>query len=340
MKKGFSSDSLVRIEGGTTSIKVSGNANYDSEDKDYSGSAGVKADKAFEMTGGSLTITNSGTGGKGIKVGSSSEKLSLPESYISGGTLIINTTGANYTKGDISSKGIKIGWAVKSGKSYSSQSGDLRISGGSISVTSSRSEAIEVKRNLTIDGGDVYASSADDAINTAGDFVINNGYVCGLSTANDGLDANGDLKINGGVVMAASGGGVELAIDANSEAGKKLYLNGGVLFAAGGLERGFSTSGMTCKSASSISSGTTYALTVESNVYVFKTPSSCTTPLVVAGTSAPTLKSEVKTSGGTTVMNGHGIIGASVSGGNTVSLSNYSGGGSGPGGGGPGGGWW
>ena len=62
MKKGFSSDSLVRIDGGVTTITVSGGSAYDSEDKDYSGSAGIKADRLFEMTGGTVTITNSGTG--------------------------------------------------------------------------------------------------------------------------------------------------------------------------------------------------------------------------------------------------------------------------------------
>ena len=66
MKKGFTSDSLVRFEGGRTTISVTGSAAYDSEDSEYTGTAGVKADKLFEMLDGTLVIANSGTGGKGI----------------------------------------------------------------------------------------------------------------------------------------------------------------------------------------------------------------------------------------------------------------------------------
>ena len=64
MKKGFSTDGYVVIDGGTTSINVTGGTAYDSEDGEYTGSAGIKADGYFKMNGGGLTITNTGTGGK------------------------------------------------------------------------------------------------------------------------------------------------------------------------------------------------------------------------------------------------------------------------------------
>ena len=69
MKKGFSSDSLILFEGGNTTIKVSGGTAYDDDDKEYKGSAGIKADKMFVMNDGTLTITNTGQGGKGIHSG-------------------------------------------------------------------------------------------------------------------------------------------------------------------------------------------------------------------------------------------------------------------------------
>lgn len=332
MKKGFSSDSLVMFTGGNTTIKVTGNAGYDSDDQDYSGSAGIKADRQFLMSGGTVTITNSGTGGKGIKVGSSSDRVALPASEISGGALTVTTTGANYTKGDVSSKGIKIGWAVKSGNKISSCSGNLTVSGGVIKVVSSRSEAIEVKGEITVTDGEVYAqSSGDDAINSGSTFTISGGYVCGISTANDALDANGNFYIKGGVVFASGKSSPDLAIDANTEGGFKLYVEGGVLFTMAGLERGASLT-QKCYSSTSLSKNTWYSLTVDKKTYAFKTPSTAYTPLVVSASSQPSVKSGVTVNGGTSRLGGMMIEGGSVSGGSSVSLSTYSGGNSGPGG--------
>ena len=129
----------------------------------------------------------------------------------------------------------------------------------------------------------------------------------------------------------------ELGIDANTEGGFKLYVQGGTLFAVGGLESGASLS-QSCYSCSSWSKNSWYALTVGSSTYAFKTPSSGGTPLVVSGASTPTLKSGVSVSGGTGIFDGNANVGGSISGGSTVSLSSYSGGNSGGGpGGGPGG---
>ena len=137
-------------------------------------------------------------------------------------------------------------------------------------------------------------------------------------------------------MYAVSAASPEVAIDANTEGGYKLYVSGGTIFAIGGLESGASLT-QSCYAASSWSKNTWYSLTVGSAVYAFKTPSSGGSTLVVSGASTPTLKSGV-TAGGTSIFNGVGYYPASVSGGSNVSLSSYSGGnsGGGPGGGGPG----
>ena len=96
MKKGISTDDYVLVEGGTHLVSVSGGVAWDEEDSEYSGSACIKADNYFAMTGGSLTIKNTGNGGKGINAGSydfDSEKHTLSDSYITGGTLTVNITG-------------------------------------------------------------------------------------------------------------------------------------------------------------------------------------------------------------------------------------------------------
>ena len=127
----------------------------------------------------------------------------------------------------------------------------------------------------------------------------------------------------------------EVAIDANSEEQKKLYVQGGTIVAIGGLESGASLS-QTCYSISSWNKNTWYAMTIGGNVFAFQTPSSGGNTMVVSGASQPSLKSGVSVSSGTSIFDGVGYTDASVTGGTTVSLSTYSGGNSG--GGGPGGG--
>ena len=344
MKKGFSSDSLVRVTGGVSVINVTGGTAFDDEDQDYSSSAGIKADKAFEMTGGSITITNSGKGGKGIRVGSSSVMETLGTSYVSGGSIDITTTGATYpytlngSSDTKSPKGIKIGWAVKKNEhTFSDFSGDFIVTGGTIAARSTNAEAIEVKKTLEIQGGEVYAwSQTEDAINSASTFTISGGYVCGISLGNDALDANGNFYVKGGVVFASGASNPEVAIDANTEGGFKLYVTGGTIFALGGLESGASLS-QSCYQTSSWSTNKYYSVTVGEDTYVFKTPSKGGSKLVVSGASKPEVKSNVTVSGGTTIFDGCGVLDGTVSGGTAVSLSAYTSSGGGPGG--PGGRW-
>ena len=336
MKKGVASDSLVLFNGGATTIKVSGGTAYDDEDAEYKSSAGVKADQLFIMNAGTLSVTNSGIGGKGISGDG--------PAYFQGGTVSVKVTGTNY--GSSGSGGMGRGGWGGSGSSDSSDNsksakgikfdGDIYVSGGSISASSSNHEGIETKGKLLIGGGTVYAQSSDDAINSAKMMAITGGQVCAYSTGNDGLDANGNLYIEGGVVYAIGSGGAEVAIDANTEGGYKLYVNGGTLFAVGGVENGASLS-QACYQASSWNKNTWYALTVGNDTYCFKTPSSGGTGLVVSGASQPSLYADVSPSGGTSVFGGMGMMGGSASGGTSVSLSAYSGGQGMGGGMGPGG---
>ena len=355
MKKGFSSDSLVRFDGGVTTIKITGGSGKD-EDGDYTGSAGVKADRLFEMTAGTVTITNSGTGGKGIKVGSSSDMRTLLPSVISGGSLHVTTTGSKYTTGDISPKGIMVGWAVKKGDwAYSSWSGDLKITGGKVWVSATNAEAIEAKGALTITGGDVYAYAGnDDAINSISDFTISGGSVCGISAGDDGLCECTWMGISGSAFTSAptssrAAPGVRMpamslmamesmSIDACSENSKKLYLSGGTVLALGSLENGFSASGVSAYSASvSATAGTWYGLTVGSSSYAVKMPSTLNASgMYVVGGSTPTLWKSPSYSGGSSVFGDNGYVLCSLSGGSSVTLTTYTGGGGHGGGGRPG----
>jgi len=322
MKKGVTSDSLVVFNGGVTTIQVSGGTAYDDEDQEYKASAGIKADYRFVMNAGSLTVTNSGQGGKGISGDG--------EGYFQGGSVKVTVTGSNFGNSSSSDDNSKSAKGIKF-------DGNLYITAGDIVATAANHEAIESKGILEISGGTVYAQSKDDAINSAGDMAILGGCICAYSTGNDGLDANGDLYLEGGTVYAIGSGGAEVALDANTEEGHTLYVNGGNLVAIGGLERG-AVLYQACYTATSWSKDTWYSFTIGTNTFAFKTPSSAGSGLVVSGASQPAIMSGVTVSSGTS-LNGMLTLGGSVSGGKEVELSAYSSGNGmgGPGGGGPGG---
>ena len=333
MKKGFTSDSLVRFEGGKTVISVTGSAAYDSEDAEYTGTAGVKADILFEMLDGALTIANSGMGGKGISGDANG--------YFKGGTVTVSCTGSNYgqSSGGMGPGGRPGGSSSSSDNSVSAKGikfdGNLYFTGGTVNVVCKSHEGIEAKGTMDISGGTIYSYSSDDAINAGSDLTVSGGSVCAISTGNDGIDANGNCYIKGGLVYAVGSGGAEVAIDANTEEGKKLYVQGGTVVAVGGLERG-SQLDQACYSASSWNKNAWYALYNGSNVALaFKAPAVGGSGIVVSTSGTPSLKSGVSTSGGTELFGGNAVTGATVTGGSTVKLSTYTntggGGGWGPG---------
>ena len=352
MKKGISSDDYVLVEGGTHMVSSTGGVAYDEEDAEYSGTAGVKADNYFAMTGGSLTIQNTGDGGKGIRAGVydfDETNHALADSYITGGTLTVTTNGKE--SNDVSAKGIKIGWVTKSGTgihtTVTGHAGNMTVSGGTIIVNCASGEGFEVKGDLTIDGGEIHVTSTgDDGINAQGDLVINDGLIYAYSSMNDALDSNGDTKINGGKVLAVSTAGTpEVAIDANTEDGYRLYIySGATVVAYGGLERNYYTENKIY--SMTVLAGQWNALSAGGTaVAAFKGPSSISKYIV----SAPSLSAGLKgvSVSGTPKCNGAWALDG-ISGGSSAELAEYTGGDSGghgpggPGSGGPpgGGGMW
>jgi len=214
--KALSTDGHALISGGRTTAIVTGSATV--EDGEIIGSAGLKADSTFTITGGELYVYNKGKGGKGISTDM--------QTYIKGGIVGIITTGGTYSSGndDSKAKGIKA-------------DGNLEISGGTIKVRAtggSGSEGIESKGTITISEGVTQVYAYDDAINSASHLYITGGQVYAHGTNNDGLDSNGNTYLQGGSTIAYGANAPECGIDANEEGGYSVYFTGGILFAIGG----------------------------------------------------------------------------------------------------------
>lgn len=352
--KGIKAEGDVKVSDGTITISTSGAGEWDSDDAETKAACGLSCDGNMTISGGTLNLTSTGSGGKGMKCDGVLTVSDGTITVVTSGGLYYNngtTENTNYTGNtdNISSsyysapKGIKAGLKTASGSSYT-YSGGLVISGGTISVTTSgtNGEGIESKNYLNITGGQVTVNAYDDAINAAQDLTISGGYVFAKSSNNDGIDANGNCYIKGGVVYAIGASSPEVAIDANTEEQKKLYISGGTVIAVGGLESGSSISNGTCKYTSSWTANSWYALYNGSTLALaFKTPTSSSSSsqrgggfgggqgsssqqLVVYTSSTPSLTSGVTVSGGTSYFGGMANIGATVSGGSSVSLSTYS----------------
>ena len=272
--KGIKAEGNIAISGGTFTITTSGNGTWDTDDLETKASSCINSDANVTISGGTLNLTSTGSGGKGLKCDSLLT--------ISGGTMVIATTGGlyynngttenlNYTGNtdNVSSnyysspKGIRAGTKTESGSGWNvtyTYAGGIVINGGKISVSTAgrNGEGIESKGTLIINDGEIAVNAYDDAINAASDLTVNGGLIYARSTNNDGIDANGNVYIKGGLVYAISASSPEVAIDANTEEQKKLYIQGGTIVAVGNLESGASITGGTCKQTTSWTANSWY----------------------------------------------------------------------------------
>lgn len=258
--KGLSSDGHIYIEGGRTTLITTGGGEYDSDERDVTACAGVKADSTFNMSGGRLYCKSTGKGGKGISCDMSTK--------ISGGLIRIITSGAQYTYGsyDSSPKGIKSDAA-------------MTVSGGDIMIRATGgegAEGMESKSTMTISGGTIQLYCYDDAINTTGNLTISGGKIFAYGTNNDGIDSNSNLYIKGGTIIACGTSTPEGGLDSDEGT---FVVTGGTIVGIGGDNTSPSTSSTTqacliAKGSSSISKGTYFTFDDSSgnNLITFTPP--------------------------------------------------------------------
>lgn len=216
--KGIKCDMVIEVEGGKLNITTSGNATYDSDEKDTSSAACLKSDTNINIKGGKLVLKSSGTGGKGISADA--------DIIFDGGNIDIATTGGQYKYSSqltSSPKGIRA-------------DGNITINGGNLNISvtgkSEGSEGLESKNTITFNGGNVIINSYDDGINASSAMVVNGGRVYAHATNNDGIDSNGTITINGGVFIGIGSGEPEGGIDVDNS--RSLLINGGVVLGIGG----------------------------------------------------------------------------------------------------------
>jgi hypothetical protein len=175
--KGFrTSAGDVEIAGGIINIRTSGDRAVDpanpADPADMSNAAGVRAAGNFDMTGGKLTMLNTGDNSKGIRAN---------------GNVTI-------TNGDVHIRSHGDGIGVNE---------DMRIGGGNVFIRSDDKKGIDGDRNGTISGGGVTIEAHGFGIDISEALRISGGNVSVRSTTREAIRggcggecADGDAIIN------------------------------------------------------------------------------------------------------------------------------------------------
>lgn len=205
----ISGNNIINIEthgDGATYTASSGTDTYSS--------SCLRAESNMQILGGNITLSSTGKGGKGIKVGTKTGNT-YTGTYTqgntdgSGPTLTISTTGTQ-----VSSGGGGGGWPPGGGSSASGSAkaikvgGAVTIYGGTTSITTAQkgAEGLESKTQINIEGGQHYLKCYDDCISSSGKIFFNGGVTVCFSNGNDAIDSNagtaGAITIGNGVVFA------------------------------------------------------------------------------------------------------------------------------------------
>ncbi len=231
--RGVSCDGDVTVLSGSLQVTSSGNgAAYTNElgQADAYHGPCIKADLTTTLTGGSITLTHTGSAGKGLSGDG--------DLLVNGSGLLLQVavSGASVTYGfsdAAEAKAVSMDGAVSilDGTLILDATDDalksktsIVVDGGVIEVTDCE-EGLEAPF-LTINGGEIHVHAADDALNATmgsdiegddgSELVINGGYVALDAPSGDAIDSNGTLTIAGGTVLVhGASSQPEVGIDVN-----------------------------------------------------------------------------------------------------------------------------
>ncbi|MCR4940896.1 MAG: carbohydrate-binding domain-containing protein [Treponemataceae bacterium] len=331
------SKDYVRIANLTLNVTVDGTNGRDC----------IRTLNAVIIDGGTINLTGKGTilddESVGIKVeGEDADDDDMTVEYTAGaGFVIIN--GGNLTINTVA-KGITAHWksdetvignasytatanasllytTYLAGTSATTPNPFVEINGGIINITttgepyegssdsdpSCSPEGIESKGTMTINAGTLTLKCTDDALNSGGNLVINNGAIYAYSSKNDAIDSNGSIIINDGVIVALGMNTPECAFDCDNSS---FSIRGGLVLGLG--TENYSAPG-SCTQTTAVlasssygSAGNTMAIFDGSGnpVFVYTLPSSAGSVMVLSSPSLSsgttyTVKTGVSVSGGT-----------------------------------------
>lgn len=279
--KALKAEAGVSIAGGTLTATTSGHGTWDSDELKTKASACIGADGDVLISDGTLVLTSTGGGGKGINCDGTLT--------ISGGTSTVKTSGGMYAYVNgreytsYTSNADNLNSSYRSSPKGMKADGNIAITGGTVSVTTTGNgaEGIESKAQLTIEGGTIEVNAYDDAINSGSHMYIKGGDITVVASNNDGLDSNGNMYISGGTIRAFGTREPECGIDANEEGGYSVIFTGGTLLAVGG---GNSTPSSSASTQPYVS--TTAAVTAGSTITLSSGSTTLATFTVPAGYSS------------------------------------------------------
>lgn len=280
----------------------------------------IKSDVDVRILAGTISISASGKGAKGIK---SNGTLTIGTEDGNGPKLTITTTGAQLTTGS-STGGSTGGWGggwggrpgggggpggSSAGSGSSSKAikaqGIATVYGGELNISTSTSgaEGLESKTAIYIEGGNHYFKCYDDCINSKGNIYFNGGNTVCYGYGNDAVDSNagrtGAITIgNGNVFAFTTKGSPEEGLDCDNNS--YIQIKGSGIAISGGGAQGGGSSSSTISNAyqgykfvtSSISYSTgryyTLADAEGNNMVTYSFPVSCSSTLALF--TAPGMK--------------------------------------------------
>lgn len=270
--KGLKSKAAMNLGGGTFTFTLSGNVVLEASTTstgtacyDPSYCSGIKCDGDLTVSGGSFTITHTGTAGKGVSVDGNIA--------MTGGTFAITTSGGATSTYTNESGVIDIAAA-----DCLKADGNLVVTGGTITARSTGTAG----DGVSCDGAATIGTAGVDStpvisVSTSGQHVLVSGSGMNADYANPkAFKAEGDLTMNGGSFTATTsteggegmeskanlvinGGTIEInAYDDCINASSSITINGGSIYCYSSNNDGIDSNGtMKITGGTIIASGTT-----------------------------------------------------------------------------------
>ena len=283
--KGFKTKQTMTVNGGTITANMTGAVAIVSNDPSYC--TAIKTDVDFVQTNGTINITHSGAGGRGI---SADGNINLK-----GGSITTTVTGGNGTYTNTS--GVTDNYAP----SCVSADGNINVTGGNITlnVKANSAKGFKSDLNTNISGGTITGTLTGSSV------VVNyNPSHCSF------IKCDGNYTQNGGTISATHSG----------VGGKGISVDGIATFNSGDVTITTSGSAATYTASSGTDTYSPICISVDGNLYLL----GGTFNVKSTGAGGKCIKSDQQITMGTVDGVSPDITTPSVSSGNMTQVWNYS----------------